>query len=188
MKISDVGEFGLIDIIKENTLYHPENVVIGIGDDGAVYRTTPGWQQVTVIDTMVQDSHFIIGKTAYWYDVGFKSVASNLSDIAAMGAVPTQVVLSTALTPSMDVDDVVELYRGIKDICRAYEVNILGGDTVMSREGAVITVAAFGEIEAGKALRRSGAKEGDVVAVSHTVGDSSAASTSCFKVTTGTNR
>ena len=173
MKISDVGEFGLIDIIKENTLYHPENVVIGIGDDGAVYRTTPGWQQVTVIDTMVQDSHFIIGKTAYWYDVGFKSVASNLSDIAAMGAVPTQVVLSTALTPSMDVDDVVELYRGIKDICRAYEVNILGGDTVMSREGAVITVAAFGEIEAGKALRRSGAKEGDVVAVSHTVGDSS---------------
>ena len=83
MKISDVGEFGLIDIIKENTLYHPENVVIGIGDDGAVYRTTPGWQQVTVIDTMVQDSHFIIGKTAYWYDVGFKSVASNLSDIAA---------------------------------------------------------------------------------------------------------
>ena len=87
MKISDVGEFGLIDIIKENTLYHPENVVIGIGDDGAVYRTTPGWQQVTVIDTMVQDSHFIIGKTAYWYDVGFKSVASNLSDIAAMGAV-----------------------------------------------------------------------------------------------------
>ena len=47
MKISDVGEFGLIDIIKENTLYHPENVVIGIGDDGAVYRTTPGWQQVS---------------------------------------------------------------------------------------------------------------------------------------------
>ena len=172
MKISDVGEFGLIDIIKENTLYHPENVVIGIGDDGAVYRTTPGWQQVTVIDTMVQDSHFIIGKTAYWYDVGFKSVASNLSDIAAMGAVPTQVVLSTALTPSMDVDDVVELYRGIKDICRAYEVNILGGDTVMSKEGVVITVAAFGEIEAGKALLRSGAQAGDIIAVSHTIGDS----------------
>ena len=95
---------------------------IGIGDDGAVYRTTPGWQQVTVIDTMVQNSHFIIGKTAEWYDVGFKSVASNLSDIAAMGAVPTQVVLSTALTSSMEIDDVVELYRGIKDICRDYEV------------------------------------------------------------------
>ena len=90
-----------------------------------------------------------------------------------MGAVPTQVVLSTALTSSMEIDDVVELYRGIKDICRDYEVNILGGDTVMAKEGAVITVAAFGEIEADKALRRSGAKDGDIIAVSHTVGDSS---------------
>ena len=173
MKISDIGEFGFIDAIKENTLFHPENVVVGIGDDGAVYTTTPGWQQVAVIDTMVQNSHFIIGQTATWHDVGFKAVASNLSDIAAMGAVPTHIVLSTALAPQMDVDDVVEMYRGIKDICRTYEVNILGGDTVMSKEGVVITVAAFGEIEAGKALLRSGAQAGDVIAVSHTIGDSS---------------
>lgn len=173
MKISDIGEFGFIDAIKENTLFHPENVAVGIGDDGAVYTTTPGWQQVAVIDTMVQNSHFIIGQTATWHDVGFKAVASNLSDIAAMGAVPTHIVLSTALAPQMDVDDVVEMYRGIKDICRTYEVNILGGDTVMSKEGVVITVAAFGEIEAGKALLRSGAQAGDVIAVSHTIGDSS---------------
>ncbi|WP_298590714.1 thiamine-phosphate kinase [uncultured Megasphaera sp.] len=171
-KISDIGEFGFIDAIKEDTLYHKENVVVGIGDDGAVYTTTPGWQQVAVIDTMVQNSHFIIGQTATWHDVGFKAVASNLSDIAAMGAVPTHIVLSTALAPQMDVDDVIEMYRGIKDICRAYEVNILGGDTVMSKEGVVLTVAAFGEIEAGKALLRSGAQAGDVIAVSHTIGDS----------------
>lgn len=172
MKISDIGEFGFIDAIKADTLYHKENVVVGIGDDGAVYTTTTGWQQVAVIDTMVQNSHFIIGQTATWHDVGFKAVASNLSDIAAMGAVPTHIVLSTALAPQMEVDDVVEMYRGIKDICRAYEVNILGGDTVMSKEGVVITVAAFGEIEAGKALLRSGAQAGDVIAVSHTIGDS----------------
>lgn len=172
MKISDIGEFGFIDAIKADTLYHKENVVVGIGDDGAVYTTTPGWQQVAVIDTMVQNSHFIVGQTATWHDVGFKAVASNLSDIAAMGAVPTHIVLSTALAPQMEVDDVVEMYRGIKDICRAYEVNILGGDTVMSKEGVVITVAAFGEIEAGKALLRSGAQAGDVIAVSHTIGDS----------------
>lgn len=172
MKISDIGEFGFIDAIKADTLYHKENVVVGIGDDGAVYTTTPGWQQVAVIDTMVQNSHFIIGQTATWHDVGFKAVASNLSDIAAMGAVPTHIVLSTALAPQMEVDDVVEMYRGIKDICRAYEVNILGGDTVMSKEGVVITVAAFGEIEAGKALLRSGAQTGDIIAVSHTIGDS----------------
>ena len=64
MKISDIGEFGFIDAIKADTLYHKENVVVGIGDDGAVYTTTPGWQQVAVIDTMVQNSHFIIGQTA----------------------------------------------------------------------------------------------------------------------------
>ena len=138
-KISDIGEFGFIDAIKEHTLFHPENVAVGIGDDGAVYTTTPGWQQVAVIDTMVQNSH---------------------------------IVLSTALAPQMDVDDVIDMYRGIKDICRTYEVNILGGDTVMSKEGVVITVAAFGEIEAGKALLRSGAQAGDVIAVSHTIGDS----------------
>ena len=79
MKISDIGEFGFIDAIKADTLYHKENVVVGIGDDGAVYTTTPGWQQVAVIDTMVQNSHFIIGQTATWHDVGFKAVASNLS-------------------------------------------------------------------------------------------------------------
>lgn len=173
MKISDIGEFGFIDDIKDNTLFHPENVVIGIGDDGAVYKTTPGWQQVAVIDTMVENSHFIIGRTATWHDVGYKAVASNLSDIAAMGAVPTHIVLSTALNPAMDVKDVEEMYRGIKDICREFSVNILGGDTVMSKEGVVITVAAFGEIEAGKAICRSGAQAGDIIAVSHTIGNSS---------------
>lgn len=172
MKISDIGEFGFIDAIKENTIFRPDSVVLGIGDDGAVYTTRPGWQQITVIDTMVEGSHFIIGKTATWYDVGYKAVASNLSDIAAMGGVPTQLVLSTALAPTMDVDDAKELYRGMKDICRQYGVNILGGDTVTSNQGAVITVSAFGEIEAGQAIYRSGARPGDVVAVSHSIGNS----------------
>lgn len=148
MKISELGEFGFIDAIKDNTIFNPDSVVIGIGDDGAVYRTTGGMEQVAVIDTMVENGHFIIGRTATWYDVGYKAVASNLSDIAAMGAVPTHIVLSAAIAPSMESNDLLELYQGIKDICRAYKVNILGGDTVMSKEGLIITVAAFGEIEA----------------------------------------
>jgi len=172
MNISDIGEFGFIDAVKENTIFNPTSVVLGIGDDGAVYKTTLGWQQITVIDTMVEGFHFIIGKTATWYDVGYKAVASNLSDIAAMGGIPTQLVLSTALAPTMDVKDAKELYRGVKDICKHYGVNILGGDTVTSNQGAVITVSAFGEIEAGKAICRSGAKPGDIVAVSHTIGNS----------------
>lgn len=172
MKISDIGEFGFIDTIKDNTIFNPASVVLGIGDDGAVYTTTPGWQQIAVIDSMVEGQHFIIGRTAQWYDVGYKAVASNLSDIAAMGGVPTQLVLSTALSPSMDVSDVEELYRGIKDICKTYKVNILGGDTVTSNQGLVITVSAFGEIESDAAICRNSAKPGDVVAVSHTIGDS----------------
>lgn len=173
MKISELGEFGFIDAIKEDTLFNPDPVVIGIGDDGAVYKTSAGMEQVAVIDTMVENSHFIIHRTGDWYDVGYKAVASNLSDIAAMGGVPTHIVLSTAIAPDMEVDGLVSLYDGIKDICRSYHVNILGGDTVTSKEGMVITVAAFGEIEEGKAIRRSGARPGDIVAVSHTIGNSS---------------
>ena len=173
MKISDIGEFGFIDAVKDNTVFRPQSVVVGIGDDGAVYKTTAGMEQIAVIDTMVEGSHFIIGKTASWYDVGYKAVASNLSDIAAMGGVPTHLVLSTAIRPDMDMADLTEMYDGMKAICRKYGVNILGGDTVLSKGSLVITVAAFGEVEAGKAICRSGAKAGDVVAVSHCVGDSS---------------
>ena len=174
MKLSDIGEFGFIDRIKKDTIVNPASVVVGIGDDGAVYKTTEGKEQVAVIDTMIEGRHFIIGKTATWYEAGYKAVASNLSDIAAMGAEPTHLVLSVALTPQMDAAQTDELYRGMKDICRHYGVNILGGDTVVSSEGAVLTVAAFGEIEAGKAVLRSGAVPGDIVAVSHTLGNSGA--------------
>ena len=172
MKISDIGEFGFIDTIKDNTIFNPASIVIGIGDDGAVYKPTPGMEQIAVVDTMVENSHFIIGKTSTWYDVGYKSVASNLSDIAAMGGVPTHIVLSTAIAPQMELDDLQLLYKGIKDICKLYRVNIIGGDTVMAKDAMVITVAAFGEIEAGKAIRRNGAQPGDVIGVSHTIGDS----------------
>jgi thiamine-monophosphate kinase len=172
MKISELGEFGFIDAIKDGTLFNPESVVIGIGDDGAVYKTTAGMEQIAVIDTMVENSHFIIQRTGDWYDVGIKAVVSNLSDIAAMGGIPTHIVLSTAIAENMEVDDLISLYKGIKDICRKYSVNIIGGDTVMSKEGLVITVAAFGEIEAGRAIPRGGARIGDIVAVSHTLGDS----------------
>lgn len=133
MKISELGEFGFIDAIKEDTLFNPDPVVIGIGDDGAVYKTSEGMEQVAVIDTMVENSHFIIHRTGDWYDVGYKAVASNLSDIAAMGGIPTHIVLSTAIAPDMEVEGLISLYDGIKDICRTYHVNILGGDTVTSK-------------------------------------------------------
>ncbi|WP_288772254.1 thiamine-phosphate kinase [uncultured Megasphaera sp.] len=174
MKISDVGEFGIIRMIQERLSVSPENVVVGIGDDGAVYRTTPGREQVAVIDTMVEGEHFIIHRTATWHAVGYKAVAANLSDLAAMGAVPTQAVVSTALAPTMEVSEVLAMYEGMQDICRTYGVNIIGGDTVMAKESAVITVTALGEVEAGRALLRSGAKAGDIVAVSHTLGDAGA--------------
>ena len=131
MKLSDIGEFGFIDRIKNDTIVNPASVVVGIGDDGAVYKTTEGKEQVAVIDTMIEGRHFIIGKTATWYEAGYKAVASNLSDIAAMGAEPTHLVLSVALTPQMDAAQTDELYRGMKDICRHYGVNILGGGTVV---------------------------------------------------------
>ena len=109
MKISEIGEFGFIDAVKEGTLFNPSSVVVGIGDDGAVYKTTEGMEQIAVIDTMVEGSHFIIGKTASWFDVGYKAVASNLSDIAAMGGIPTHIVLSTAIPTDMEMADLTAL-------------------------------------------------------------------------------
>lgn len=171
MKMKDLGEFGFIDRIKEDCIYAPKHVVVGIGDDGAVYTTTPGAPQIAVIDTMVEGVHFVSETMSYW-QVGYKAVASNFSDIAAMGGIPTHIVLSVAIPKDANAEDMEELYQGIKSICCDFGVNILGGDTVTSLSGLVITVSAFGELQQGiSPVTRYGANTGDCIGVTHVIGD-----------------
>ncbi len=171
MKLKEIGEFGLIDRIKEGTIFDQAGVVAGIGDDAAVYRPADGLYQLLTTDMLVENVHFLLDKTTP-RQLGYKAIAVSLSDIAAMGGMPRHAVVSLGLPPQLPVEFVVAVYDGMKEICREFAVNIIGGDTVASPHALVINVAVTGEVEPACLLRRSGAKPGDAVVVTGTLGDS----------------
>lgn len=171
--IKDVGEFGLIDRIAKDLIYRPELVVIGSGDDGAVYRVPSGYDQVISTDTMVEGIHFI-KKTMHPSDVGYKLCASNFSDMAAMGAEAIGFVISAALPEDLPVSWVESLYEGIRACCSSYRVNLLGGDVTGSPCGVILTGTVVGMVPKGRAVTRSGARFGDLVFATETLGDSAA--------------
>lgn len=169
MQLQDIGEFNFIDSINSDVINDASTVVIGIGDDCAIYKANPEMEQLVSIDTMVEEIHFSL-RYMTPYDVGYRLMTANLSDIAAMGGIPRQVVLSVAAPKALDVAILDELYKGIKDQCKLHHVNILGGDTVSSQEGIVLTVTIIGEVPRGTAVLRSGARPGDIVGVTNYVG------------------
>lgn len=173
MNLKEIGEFGLIDLLKEDTITDPANVVTGIGDDAAVLLSTPRQLQLLTTDMMVEEIHFRLKTTTPW-QLGYKSVAVNISDIAAMGGLPRHAVISIAIPPYIDIAFITALYKGMKEICHEHGVNIVGGDTVSSPGGLVINVALLGEVEPTHLLKRSGAEVGDLVVVTGTLGNSGA--------------
>lgn len=171
MELEQLGEFALIDLIKQDTINKPDTVVIGIGDDAAVLKAAPGQLQLVTTDMLVEKVHFDLGTTSAW-QLGYKAIGVNVSDIAAMGGIPRHAVVSIALPKDLPVDFVVQLYDGMKEICREFDVNIVGGDTVASPQGLIINVTVIGEAEPKLLQRRSGACIGDLVVVTGTLGDS----------------
>lgn len=169
MQLKDVGEFNFIHSIQDNTIYDPATVVNGIGDDCAVYKSSIGYDQLISIDTMVEGIHFSFHYMMP-YDVGYRLMTANLSDIAAMGGIPRQVVLSVAAEEYVDTDILQDIYRGIKDQCRRFRVNLIGGDTVRIKGPMVWTITIIGEVPLGQSVLRSGAKVGDIVGVTNYVG------------------
>lgn len=173
MNLQEIGEFGLIDRLAKNTIVDSSGVVAGIGDDAAVLRPAPNRYQLVTTDMLVENIHFTLA-TSTLRQVGYKALAVNISDIAAMGGVPRHAVVAVALPPHLTVEAVLALYDGLKDAGRDYTVNIVGGDTVASREGLVINVTVLGEAGPHGVIRRSGARVGDVLAVTGTLGDAAA--------------
>ena len=171
MRVRECGEFGFIDSIKEDTIVDPSTVTIGIGDDCAVYSAAPTSEQLITTDMMVADIHFS-PKTTEPFDIGYRLGAANISDIAAMGGTPRQAVIAVALPDDMTVEYMHRLFDGLKSVCRKYGVNLIGGDTVKTNGPLVLSVTIVGEVPRGKALLRSGAKPGDVVALTGPVGSS----------------
>ncbi|NNL62939.1 MAG: thiamine-phosphate kinase [Woeseiaceae bacterium] len=145
-------------------------VVVGIGDDGAVVEPTPGLQQVQVIDTLVEGVHFPSNMPAA--DVGYRAVAVNLSDIASMGARPRWMTLALTLRDK-DESWIEAFANGLFDAAGEYDVALIGGDTTRGDE-VVASVHISGEVAADDVLLRSGARAGDMLYVTGTLGDAGA--------------
>ena len=143
---------------------------VGVGDDGAVMTPTPGTQQVQVIDTLVEGVHFPADTTAA--DIGYRAVAVNLSDVAAMGARPRWMTLALTL---WDKDElwVEDFAAGLFAAADEHAAVLVGGDTTQG-DSVVVSVNMTAEVETGRALLRSGAQAGDTVFVTGTVGDAAA--------------
>jgi thiamine-monophosphate kinase len=142
------------------------HTVLGGGDDAALIAVAPGFELAVSTDMLIAGRHFF--ENAEPYGIGHKSLAVNLSDLAAMGARPGWATLSLAL-PQADADWLERFALGFLDLARTHDVDLIGGDT--TRGPLAICVQIMGEVAAGKALRRSGARPGDDLWVSGTLGD-----------------
>jgi thiamine-monophosphate kinase len=173
MKLKDIGEFGFIDRIRPETLTRPESVIKGIGDDCSVCRATRDRVALLTTDLLVEGVHFQLASVPP-HKLGRKSIAVNLSDIAAMGGTPKEALVSIAIPDTVPVETLDSLYQGMKSMAREFEVNLVGGDTTASPSHLVINVAVVGEAREEEVLYRSGAKPKDVVFLTGAVGASAA--------------
>ena len=173
LKIGDFGEFEFIRSIKNDCHFSHKKLIKGIGDDCAVVGPYDGKVLLLTTDILIEDIHFILGKIRPEH-LGEKSVAVNLSDIAAMGGTALHLLVSLALPRSMSVETIHALYRGMKKTCKRYQVNILGGDTSASPDRVMINVTVLGEAPENEVLYRNGASAGDHIYVTGTIGDSAA--------------
>ncbi len=178
MKVSELGEFGLIELLakmvfrsQDRQFASWQKLVTGIGDDAAVWRGDSSTQLATT-DSLFQDVHFSLSTTP-WKELGWKALAVNLSDIAAMGGVPRYALVSLALPGHTEVEDVTALYEGMIEVAQQFEVAIIGGDT--SRAPLVsITITVLGEAKDKALLTRAAARPGDKIAVTGYLGTAAA--------------
>ena len=167
-EISELGEFGLIDRLNQSVELYNQSSVTGIGDDAAVLGASD-LQRVLTTDLLLEGIHFDLRYMPLQH-LGYKAVAVNVSDVAAMNAIPTQVTVSIGLSNRFSVEAVEALYEGIRAACANYKTDLIGGDTTASAAGLVISVTAIGEAKADQLSRRSGAKKGDIVCVTGDLG------------------
>lgn len=169
--LKEIGEFGFIESFTNRFKPLLQNNVIGIGDDCAVFSKDGATDSIFTTDLLAEGVHFIREKVSA-YELGYKSVAVNLSDIAAMGGMAKGTFLSIAVPPDLSFDYLDEFMNGYLAISKEFGVPLLGGDTTKSLRDLVINIGVIGEVEHERAKMRSMAQPGDIICVTGTLGDS----------------
>lgn len=168
-----LSEFDLIRSLDARYGRGGPSVIRGIGDDAAIVRPTAGQWTVLTTDLLAEGIHFDL-TTASIEDVGYKAAIANLSDVAAMGARPEHVLVALAIPSSCSRSNILRLYKGLMAACRPYRVSLIGGDTSASSKGLFLSLTVTGSVPSRRALLRSGARVGDLIYVTGTLGDSRA--------------
>ncbi|MCE2994660.1 MAG: thiamine-phosphate kinase [Cyclobacteriaceae bacterium] len=167
-ELNQIGEFGLIERIqKQFSLQNPTSV-LGIGDDAAMIDAGQDYLLVTT-DMLLEGIHFDLSYMPLQH-LGYKAVAVNVSDIAAMNGKPEQITIGLGLSNRFSVEAIDALYSGIQAACENYKVDLVGGDTTASASGLVISITALGRVAKDKVARRSTAKNNDIICVTGDLG------------------
>ena len=168
MHLRDLGEDGLIERLRRR--FRSGSLTVGIGDDAAVLDLPPGHSLVYCSDLLAEDIHFARGMHPA-DSVGYKSVAVNVSDVGAMGGIPMAFTISLAAPADLEVEWIDTFYSGIERACGDFEVTLAGGDT-SSAKSIFIDVSMVGRVRTGGAILRSGARPGDRIYVTGSLGGS----------------
>ena len=168
-ELSTLGEFGLIDRLRSQFQNENPKTIRGIGDDAAVIDTDSDFYTLVSTDMLLEGVHFDLSYVPLKH-LGYKAVAVNVSDIAAMNGIPQQITVSIGLSNRFSVEAIDELYAGIQAACEAYSVDLVGGDTSSSRAGLVISITAIGSVQKDKIAYRNTAKNTDILCVTGDLG------------------
>lgn len=166
--VSQLGEFGLIKHITKHFEIKNDTTIFGVGDDSAILNPQEKKMLVST-DILAEGVHFNLGYAPLKH-LGYKSVVVNLSDIVAMNATPSQILVSIAASNRFPVEAFDELYAGIELACKRYNVDLVGGDTTSSQSGLVISITAIGFENEENIIKRSGAKPNDLLVVTGDLG------------------
>jgi thiamine-monophosphate kinase len=173
MNLKEIGEFGLIDRIKKIVETPSKDLILGIDDDTAAFRISNDQILLLSTDVLIEGVHFDLNYFSF-YQLGWRGMAANLSDIAAMGGWPLYAIVSLGLPQNLTVDSVEEMYRGMRSLADEFRTSIIGGDTTHTPDGLLISMAVVGQVMESQLVRRSGAQAGDALFVTGTLGDSEA--------------
>ncbi len=171
MQLKEIGEFGFIERFKPQFNDLLKDGLIGIGDDCAMIHANDEEDYIITTDLLMEDVHFLRHSITP-FQLGYKSLAVNLSDIAAMGGTPVASFLSFAIPKDLDVEYLDQFMEGYHELSKKYKTALLGGDTTKSLKHLAVNVAVIGKCFKGMARKRSDAKVGDVICVTGNLGDS----------------